>query len=245
MSIYVSKTLLTKINACRDLLELYHSLDYTKITKHSKANTVNVFKDDCCVGESYKLLNGVQGLVNRRGKRICLYHPADPVNILSTQYFSVDNTCDLLATLRHINTFQTQQIPPVKNVAVVDLDDTLITGNCTLLPNATDLLDVLYRRYDHVILWSHGSNNHVYDNVSLINKQMGFNVFSRVIVKKFKDVETVKNPMYILNMLDIQFGTVDLFDDLIANATPDYDNVYIPNGCNLQNIINKLTIKND
>lgn len=82
-----------------------------------------------------------------------------------------------LVMLKHSFYNKTVQIRD-KTVIVIDLDDTLIDKtNKFLLTDPNKFFKELYRRFDYVVMWSHGNEEHVF-----------FNLYTHNIHEKFDEI---------------------------------------------------------
>lgn len=131
-------------------------------------------------------------------------------------------TQEMLA-IRH-NFYKFGNLMPPQSLCVVDLDNTLIDGANNLFKFSLNLLDFLKKRFDIVVLWSHGSTGHVKFNVRRHHLQKYFHM-----ILAAPNVNRVKNktPGYILKEFNkthniTKLSKTCLIDDQIPNYCNDY-----------------------
>lgn len=127
-------------------------------------------------------------------------------------------------------------ITQIESIIVFDLDETLIDTNCEKLEGSDKLLMCAREIYDKVVLYSHGSNLHVDDNLTKFDNS----VFDLVLSSASHDNISNKNLLYLYNYFpNTIFSRATLVDDSLYNWTPEYDKFIVPfKLSNVYNIIN-------
>lgn len=116
------------------------------------------------------------------------------------------------------------QIEKEASVAVFDLDETLIDSENIWLPGAKKCLDLARRKFDILVLWSHGSNLHVDENMCQINHK-----FDLVLSNRCRDDQSPKNLLHLYNYFpNVTFVNAVLIDDSLFNYTPEYNTFIVP-----------------
>lgn len=116
-------------------------------------------------------------------------------------------------------------ITNVETIIVFDLDETLIDRKCAKLKDADKLLSCARTIYDRIVLYSHGSNLHVDDNVSKFDKS----IFDLILSNTAHDHISNKNLLYLYNYFpNTVFSHATLVDDSLYNWTPEYDKFIVP-----------------
>lgn len=111
-------------------------------------------------------------------------------------------------------------------VIVFDLDDTLIDVNDQpLVGNLQNFIENTRNIFDFVVLWSHGTCEHVHHNLKLHNLQSSFDL---VISRNYKEQTKNKSIGLVFKELHKKFNIAQismsaLVDDLHSNFNEDYD----------------------
>ncbi len=112
------------------------------------------------------------------------------------------------------------------SVIVFDLDDTLIDGNNrALLIDLQHFVTFMKRMFTFVVMWSHGTCEHVHKNLKKHNIE---SCFDMVIARTYDEDTKNKGLGYVFRALNKQFRVTSLtytalVDDLPTNYTNDYD----------------------
>lgn len=126
-------------------------------------------------------------------------------------------------------TFNNNIEEKLKSLIVYDLDETLFTSEDELIRGSLNHLHLSRNLFDIVVLWSHGSSEHVERLLEILHKKN----------KKFKFDLILKNenghcPKNLLSLYrffpDIRFDSRKcyLVDDSLENYTPEYSNIIVP-----------------
>lgn len=165
--------------------------------------------------------------IEENGPRYVVWTKNDPLTVCGTyvdriDYFDVPQCfqrikewSDLYAIREH------------KSIIVFDLDETLIDSKCNKLKRVDEFLHYARTIYDIIVLYSHGSNLHVDDNVLKFNDP---NVFDLVLSNDSQNEKTSnKNLLYLYNYFrNVRFTYATLVDDSLYNWTPEYNKFIIP-----------------
>lgn len=155
--------------------------------------------------------------------RLIIWTVDDPLLISGTWVYRCPEDC--LPPDSIFNNLDQFRFTKSGSCVIFDLDDTLIRSDSSLIPGMLDLLLAARRKYNYVVLWSHGSDLHVIDHVL---NEVGFE-FDYVIYRNKDTKNAPKNPFYLYALIkNYQFTSFTLVDDLIENATDGYDEMYIP-----------------
>lgn len=155
-----------------------------------------------------------------------------------TEYFRYNgqNFSDLLNFL-HRGTQIYKPIYSKKTICVFDLDRVIINDNCKLIPGALEMLIETRKYYDLLVLWSHGSNEHVLQALSEeLNNKIHFDcILSRTDNnnndddddddddKDEDDLFYTKNLLYLYQKFPhTEFVFSVLVDDTRYNVTAEY-----------------------
>lgn len=174
--------------------------------------TSNFFDTDIPI---YKITN--------RAPRYVIWNTTDDLTVCAT---CVDrmNEYNLYEAYRKAKDWAFS-ITKLESIIVFDLDETLIDRKCKKLKFADELLKCARLLYDKVVLYSHGSNLHVDDNVTKFNSDS----FDLVLSNNHCDKVCQKNLLYLYNYFpNTMFKTATLVDDSLYNWTPEYDKFIVP-----------------
>lgn len=118
-----------------------------------------------------------------------------------------------------------------KSIVVFDLDETLIDKQGNILNFAVELLALARRRYNLVVLYSHGSSLHVDDHVvKLLNRRCNAYTFDLILSNNMVDKLCQKNLLHLYNYFpNVRFSSATLIDDSLYNWTPEYTKLIVPN----------------
>ena len=114
----------------------------------------------------------------------------------------------------------------VCTVIVFDLDDTLIDDkNQPLVSNLAEFIDHTRTIFDYVVLWSHGTCEHVHSNLKMYKLQKSFDL---VISRNYNENTKNKSIGLVFKELHKKFNISQismcaLVDDLKDNFNEDYD----------------------
>lgn len=119
------------------------------------------------------------------------------------------------------------------SIIVFDLDNTLIDDENNKVIGADKVLNIARRKYDLVVLWSHGSSLHVDENVRKFTN-------IRFDLKLNCDTEknlSPKNLLYLYNFFPTYYFTKSaLVDDSLFNFCPEYNLMIVPTLNNLNSV---------
>ncbi|ABO45334.1 unknown [Gryllus bimaculatus nudivirus] len=117
----------------------------------------------------------------------------------------------------------------LKSVIVYDLDETLFTSRDELIPGSLKNLQISRNLFDIVILWSHGSSEHVERLLDILNKEL--KNFKFDLILKNENGHSPKNLLSLYRYFpNVRFHPQKcyLIDDSLENYTPEYSNVIVP-----------------
>jgi len=124
------------------------------------------------------------------------------------------------------NKFTDNSIGTAESVIVFDLDDTLIDeSNKPLIPNIKSFINNVSKLFTYVVLWSHGTCEHVHRNLKKHDLEKVFNL---VISRTYEEQTANKSFAFVFRELNKRYRVTSvtitaLVDDLPANYTQDYD----------------------
>lgn len=122
-----------------------------------------------------------------------------------------------------------------KSIVVFDLDETLIDKHGNVLDYADELLMVARRRYDLVVMYSHGSSLHVDEHAVKVLSRCSRKdfMFDLILSNNMVDKQCQKNLLHLYNYFpNTRFTVSTLIDDSLYNWTPEYTKLIIPNNVN-------------
>jgi hypothetical protein len=115
------------------------------------------------------------------------------------------------------------------SIAVIDLDSTCIkhrdNGKCEQIDVT---LTKLRRKFDILVLWSHGTAPHVdqFHSNKFFTSEVKFDL---VLCNEKRDERAPKNLLFLYNYFpNVRFTKSLLVDDLKENITPEYSMIVIP-----------------
>ncbi|ATY70228.1 38 kDa protein [Tomelloso virus] len=162
--------------------------------------------------------------ISFRAPRYVIWNETDDLTICATCVDRVDKY-SLFAAYERAKAWS-YSITNSESVIVFDLDETLISRECKKLECADQLLDCCRSVYDKIVLYSHGSNLHVDDNVT----QFKSNAFDLVLSNNSsQDKPCNKNLLSLYNYFpNTIFTKATLVDDSLYNWTPEYSELIVP-----------------
>lgn len=180
--------------------------------------------------------------LNRKNYRIVVWKINEYLPICATKLFSItlDQVYDIIYDIKKqvrmfFNNLTTKFDDNINyknfipaNVIVFDLDDTIITADDELLENSINVLKYARQRFDLVILWSHGSDDHVKRIVKKFNLSC---FFDKILCNPdCGSISYKKNLLFLYTFFpEYSFNKCVLVDDLLTNYTPEYDYIIVPN----------------
>lgn len=169
-----------------------------------------------------------------RGPRYVIWNKTDNLRICATYVDRIDKH-DLYEAYLRAKAW-VYNITRTESIIVFDLDETLIDRNCKILNDADYVLKCARAIYDRVVLYSHGSNLHVDDNVTKFNID-----FDLVLSNSASDSPCNKNLLYLYNYFpNTRFSRATLVDDSLYNWTPEYENLLVPFSCSTVRLLASL-----
>lgn len=161
--------------------------------------------------------------ISNRAPRYVIWNKTDNLTICATCVDRVDHY-SLYDACRKAKEWS-YDITNTEKIIVFDLDETLIDSNCRKLKYADKLLECAHIVYDRVVLYSHGSNLHVDDNISKFDDPH----FDLVLSNDSHDNTCNKNLLSLYNYFpNTIFSHATLVDDSLYNWTPEYDKFIVP-----------------
>lgn len=175
--------------------------------------------------------------IEERGPRYVIWTLNDPLLLCATHVDRVE-LCDVYQAAERAKNWA-YEINSDKSIVVFDLDETLIDAHGKILRRADEMLYYARKKYDLVVLYSHGSNLHVDEHVSKLVAMMEQSKFSThrdfgpifdlVLSNNQCDPKCQKNLLYLYNyFLNVRFTRATLVDDSLYNWTPEYSDLICP-----------------
>jgi hypothetical protein len=165
--------------------------------------------------------------IDEKGPRYIIWTKMDPLIICATCVDRIDYADIFESYKRLTDWLNLHNIKEHKSVIVFDLDETLIDNQNNKLKCANTFLRHARNIYDLVVLYSHGSNLHVDDNVSKFKNYQ--DVFDLILSNNTIEEPSNKNLLYLYNHFhNVRFTYATLVDDSLYNWTPEYDRFIVP-----------------
>jgi hypothetical protein len=162
--------------------------------------------------------------ISENGPRYVIWTEEDPLTICAT-YVDRISKFDITEAYNRATNW-VNKISKFKSIIVFDLDETLIDRDGNPYENAVDVLAQARRDYDHLVLYSHGSNLHVHDHVQLFQ---GIK-FDLILSNEEVEQRCNKNLLMLYNYFpNTRFTKAVLVDDSLYNWTPEYTKFIVPN----------------
>lgn len=160
-----------------------------------------------------------------RAPRLVLWKRGEPLTVCSTETMRLDSAQDLPDAMNRAMQWATRhRVTQERTLAVFDLDETLIDCELRILPGAIKLLRAARKRYDIVVLYSHGSPLHVSEAAARIRVPLDL-----VLSNSENEARCQKNLLQLYNYFpNTIFTRATLVDDSMYNWAPEYTRMLIP-----------------
>lgn len=175
--------------------------------------------------------------VEDRSPRLVIWKAQEPLALCSTETLRIDSVKRLPYAIEFAIKWSLEHTTTKdRSIAVVDLDDTLIDEKDRLLKCAKKLLTTIRQRYDIVVLYSHGNDDHVDYWLNRLKVPLDL-----VLCNNKTSRRCQKNLLQLYNHFPgVRFTKAILVDDSLFNWTPEYSRMLIPHGLCLTNLDNEL-----
>lgn len=175
--------------------------------------------------------------ISSKAPRYVLWTKNDTIPICATCVDRIDEYNISEAILRITDWANSMYINSSKSIIVFDLDDTLIDKENKKLQGTDELLQYARKHYDLLVLWSHGSELHVDEQILQFDTKFDLILNNKTTFSKL----SAKNLLYLYNYFpNVTFNKAILIDDSVYNYCPEYDNIFIPQTNNIYPFINLL-----